>query len=58
MKSKALIMKEMRERRIAAGLVEFKVWVKPSMKAKLKRYIKKNEGKDNAGNRVDKIRRV
>lgn len=39
------MMKAMRERRKAEGLVEFTAWVKPSMKAALKRYIKKHEGK-------------
>ena len=40
-------MKELRERRIAEGLVEYRAWVKPSMKAKLKRIVKKNEGYKN-----------
>ena len=55
MKPKSLIMKEMRERRIAEGLVEFKVWCKPSMKAALKRYIKKNEDKYNAVNETESV---
>ena len=47
MKSKSLMMKELRDRRLASGLVELKLWLTPELKEKVKLYIK-NEGNDNA----------
>lgn len=42
-KSKAELMKRLRDKRVAQGLVEFKAWMKPKTKEALKKLLAKLE---------------